>query len=70
MDENQNPQEGELSLNQLVAGRISKMEKIREQGINPFPYRFTRTHTTAQATLQFDAYYCIFLHGLKARMSH
>ena len=53
MDENQN-QEPELSLNQLVAARISKMEKLREKGINPYPYRFTRTHTTAQAIEQFD----------------
>lgn len=49
------PQEApEQSLHSLVAGRIQKLEQIKGKGINPFPYRFERSHTTAEALAQFD----------------
>lgn len=39
--------------NQLVAQRKQKLEKLREMGINPFPYQFERSHTSAAIIDQF-----------------
>jgi lysyl-tRNA synthetase, class II len=34
--------------NKLVQQRAEKIEKLRELGINPYPYRYDPTHTSAQ----------------------
>jgi len=36
-------------LERIVQQRLEKLEKIRERGINPYPHRYHRTHTTQQA---------------------
>jgi lysyl-tRNA synthetase class 2 len=41
-------------IEQVIAGRTGKLQKIREAGVNPFPYRFEKTHTTQQALEQCD----------------
>jgi lysyl-tRNA synthetase class 2 len=35
--------------------RISKLAKLRELGVNPYAYRWDRTHTCAQAKSEFEA---------------
>lgn len=37
-------------LNLLKQKRIEKIKKLRELGVNPYPYSFSKTHTTAQAS--------------------
>ena len=43
------PQRGE----ELLRSRRSKLERLQEQGVDPFPPRYTRTHTTAGAVEAF-----------------
>jgi lysyl-tRNA synthetase class 2 len=42
-------------VNQLVEIRKEKIDKIREMGINPFPYSFNRTHSSKDVKLNFDS---------------
>ncbi len=35
--------------NQLVTARLAKLEDLKNSGIDPYPHRFERSHTTAQA---------------------
>ncbi|MGH7144284.1 MAG: lysine--tRNA ligase [Planctomycetota bacterium] len=37
------------------AARLEKLARLRDAGIDPYPYRFARTHTTAELTRDFDA---------------
>jgi lysyl-tRNA synthetase class 2 len=48
----QAPQPEETS--HLIETRRAKAAELREQGINPYPYRFDRSHTVAQALEAFD----------------
>ena len=41
--------------NKLERQRLDKLEKLREAGIEPFPARVERTHTTRQAIAAFEA---------------
>ncbi len=34
--------------------RLKKLEKLRQQGINPYPFKFTRTHTFTEIKNDFD----------------
>jgi lysyl-tRNA synthetase class 2 len=43
------PQRGD----ELLLSRRTKLDRLVAQGIDPFPPRFDRTHTTAQATVAF-----------------
>ncbi|MEE9442500.1 MAG: lysine--tRNA ligase [candidate division Zixibacteria bacterium] len=54
MSDNTEQQAPQQPLNKIIAGRIEKVEKIREMGINPFPYKFDFSHTTIQALETFD----------------
>ena len=36
-------------LDRIVRQRLEKLEGIRARGINPYPHRYKRTHTTEQA---------------------
>ncbi|MFH1382621.1 MAG: lysine--tRNA ligase [Chloroflexota bacterium] len=36
-------------LDRITQQRLAKLEKLREQGINPYPHRFHRTHTAKEA---------------------
>jgi len=47
-------EDSERTIDQIIAGRIQKLEQFRAKGINPYPYRFEVTHTTTQAREQFD----------------
>ena len=38
------------SLKQIIANRLEKLEKIRELGVNPYPYEFNTTHKTSDIT--------------------
>lgn len=40
--------------NQLIVQRKQKLEKLREMGINPYPYKFDRTHTSAEVKENFE----------------
>lgn len=40
---------------QLIKSRLEKLERLRARGIDPYPHRFQRTHTTAQAHALFQA---------------
>ncbi len=48
-------EETERTIDQIIAGRIQKLEQLREKGINPYPYGYQPTHTSAEAVEQFDA---------------
>jgi len=41
-------------LNQVMKVRMEKLDLLREKGIQPFGYRFARTHTTMEARVLFD----------------
>lgn len=40
---------------ELYAQRAAKIERLRARGIDPFPARFTRTHTAARAVAALEA---------------
>lgn len=42
-----------MDLNDLQAQRLTKLERLRERGIDPFPTRSARTHTIAAALAAF-----------------
>ena len=35
--------------------RLQKLEELRAEGIEPYPTRATRTHTSAQAVAEFES---------------
>ncbi|UCC65483.1 MAG: lysine--tRNA ligase, partial [Anaerolineae bacterium] len=35
--------------------RLAKLERIRQQGVNPYPHRVERTHTAVEAVAAFEA---------------
>ncbi len=39
----------------LEQQRLDKLERLREAGVNPYPLRIERTHTTAKAIAAFEA---------------
>ncbi|MSP14273.1 MAG: lysine--tRNA ligase [Chloroflexi bacterium] len=41
--------------NELIQARLDKLQRLREQGIDPYPPRVARTHTTAQAITAFES---------------
>lgn len=48
----------------LVEQRIKKLQQLREQGVNPYPYSFDRTHQAAGVLSDFDA-----LQGTEVRVA-
>lgn len=40
---------------ELYQERIAKLERFRERGIDPYPPRYTKTHTSTQAVEAFEA---------------
>ena len=40
--------------NQLEAERLEKLERLRAEGVEPYPHRARRTHTTAQAIRAYE----------------
>jgi len=55
MSDESGPQNNELTVNQVIANRLQKLEQLKSIGINPFPYRFDRTHSTQQVLSDFDS---------------
>lgn len=45
-----------MDLNELQQTRLSKLERLRSAGIEPFPPRVVRTHTTGQILDNFDTF--------------
>jgi lysyl-tRNA synthetase class 2 len=41
-------------LNQLILQRREKLLKLREMGINPYPYQFSRTHNSDEIIANFE----------------
>ena len=35
--------------NQLINVRLEKLQRLRDAGIDPYPHRYDRTHTSRQA---------------------
>ncbi len=55
MQENENMQEQELDLNQLMKVRREKLEKLKQEGKNPYEItKFDRTHTSKQIIDNYD----------------
>ncbi|HLF24728.1 MAG TPA: lysine--tRNA ligase [Anaerolineae bacterium] len=44
-----------MDLSDLELERLRKVERLRERGIEPYPPRVQRTHTTAEAVAAFEA---------------
>lgn len=44
-----------MEINDQVLARLAKLDKLRENGINPYPYKFDRTHTTKELKEQQEA---------------
>ncbi|MEX2143045.1 MAG: hypothetical protein WD740_00495 [Anaerolineales bacterium] len=40
---------------EIEQARLQKLEKLRSQGIEPFPPRVERSHTTLEAIQAFEA---------------
>lgn len=41
-------------VNQLIAQRLQKLQKLYQMNVNPYPYKFERTHTTKQVKEHFS----------------
>lgn len=55
MQENENMQEQELDMNQLMKVRREKLDKLKQEGKNPFEItKFNRTHTSKQIIEHYD----------------
>ena len=44
-----------LEDNELMSVRLAKLGRLRDRGIDPYPHRFKRTHTGAEATALFES---------------
>ena len=53
-----------MEINDQVEARLEKLRKLREMGINPYPYGFAFTHDSARLIEQKDAQYF----GLQAKL--
>lgn len=55
MQENENMQEQELDMNQLMKVRRDKLDKLKQEGKNPFEItKFNRTHTSKQIAQHYE----------------
>ena len=55
MQENENMQEQEVDMNQLMKVRREKLDKLKQEGKNPFEItKFNRTHTSKQIIDNYD----------------
>ncbi len=46
----------QLPVNELIRVRLEKVNNLRESGIEPYAYRYDRTHMTSDAVANFDKY--------------
>ena len=47
--------EEHISLNQIIQFRLEKLQKLRDAGINPYPYNFKQTHFSNEIKQNFDS---------------
>ena len=47
--------EEHISLNQIIQFRLEKLQKLRDGGINPYPYNFKQTHFSDKIKQNFDS---------------
>ena len=45
----------EQELSELLRVRREKLQKLKESGINPYPYKFDRTHLSSEILDEFDS---------------
>ncbi len=50
------PDKPQIPIGQLIKTRIEKVAVLREKGINPYPYRYDRSHKIAEALENFDKF--------------
>ncbi len=50
-----NDQEVQIPLAELIRTRYQKARDLSDAGVNPYPYRFERTHQIAETLADFDA---------------
>jgi lysyl-tRNA synthetase class 2 len=48
-------QESSIPLSELIRTRLEKARQLRAKGVNPYPYRFERTHAVSELLDDFDA---------------
>jgi len=53
-DKNQQPVEPQLTLDEIIKNRREKIAALRVEGINPYPYRYTRSHVISDVRDNFD----------------
>ena len=55
---NQVPSDSEtqIPLAELIRTRLTKVRQLREEGINAYPYRYTRTHDIAELREKFEQF--------------
>jgi len=44
----------ERPLDELVFHRKEKLERLRQKGVNPYPYKFERTHFSEEVKANFS----------------
>ncbi|MBI9011610.1 MAG: hypothetical protein JEZ08_05210 [Clostridiales bacterium] len=42
--------------NEHISNRLEKVNKLREEGINPYPYRYERKHTISEIATLDETY--------------
>ena len=42
--------------NQLISQRVAKLEKLRELGVEPYPYRYDATHAVTDILADVDSF--------------
>ncbi len=47
-------QEKQQTLEEVIANRRQKLEELRQAGVNPYPYRFEKTHSADEVIASFD----------------
>ena len=50
------PEKPEIPVSELIKTRIEKVAVLREKKINPYPYRYDRSHMIAEAVGNFDKF--------------
>lgn len=50
------PEKPQIPVSELIKTRIQKVAVLREKGINPYPYRYDRSHKIAEAVENFDKF--------------
>lgn len=52
--QDQQAPEKQQTLEEVIANRRQKLDELRQAGINPYPYRFDKTHSASDVIAAFD----------------